>query len=192
METALAIAFLLFIAALVVFVIDLMIPTGGVLIAVTGLLGFGAVVFAFRHSPVSGYWMLIVTLACIPVMMFVLLYVWPHTPFGKRMITKPDSPGEFVWSDAAAVGDPTLLIGATGKTETEFLPHGLVRIAENTYEAVSDSGPIDPGVLVKVTRLDVGRLVVAPVRTRSGEDEPMSSGSGLDRPISELNLDSIE
>jgi len=192
METALAIAFLLFIAALVVFVIDLMIPTGGILIAVTGLLGFGAVVFAFRHSPVSGYWMLIATLACIPVMMFVLLYVWPHTPFGKRMIAKPDSPGEFVWSDAAAVGDPTLLIGATGQTMTEFLPHGLVRIAEKSYEAVSDSGPIDPGVWVKVTRLDVGRLVVIPVRTRSGDEEPMSSGSGLDRPISELNLESME
>ena len=192
METALAIAFLLFIAALVVFVIDLLIPTGGILIAVTGLLGFGAVVFAFRHSPVSGYWMLIATLACIPITIFVLLYVWPHTPIGKRMIAKPDSPGEFVWSDAATVGDPTLLIGVTGQTETEFLPHGLVRIAEKSYEAVSDSGPINPGVWVKVTRLDVGRLVVIPIRTRSTDDEPMSSGSGLDRPISELNLDSIE
>jgi membrane-bound ClpP family serine protease len=192
METALAIAFLLFIAALVVFVIDLLIPTGGILIAVTGLLGFGAVVFAFRHSPVSGYWMLIATLACIPIMIFVLLYVWPHTPIGKRMIAKPDSPGEFVWSDAATVGDPTLLIGVTGQTETEFLPHGLVRIAEKSYEAVSDSGPINPGVWVKVTRVDVGRLVVIPIRTRSTDDEPMSSGSGLDRPISELNLDSIE
>ena len=136
--------------------------------------------------------MLIATLACIPIMIFVLLYVWPHTPIGKRMIAKPDSPGEFVWSDAATVGDPTLLIGVTGQTETEFLPHGLVRIAEKSYEAVSDSGPINPGVWVKVTRLDVGRLVVIPIRTRSTDDEPMSSGSGLDRPISELNLDSIE
>jgi hypothetical protein len=108
------------------------------------------------------------------------------------MIAKPDSPGEFVWSDAAAVGDPTLLIGATGQTMTEFLPHGLVRIAEKSYEAVSDSGPIDPGVWVKVMRLDVGRLVVIPVRTRSGDEQPMSSGSGLDRPISELNLESME
>ena len=48
--TALAIAMIFFIAALVVFAIDLMIPTGGVLIAVTGLLACVAVFFAFGRN----------------------------------------------------------------------------------------------------------------------------------------------
>ena len=74
--TALAIAMILFIAALVVFAIDLMIPTGGVLIAVTGMLGFAAIVFAFRHSPTSGWWMLIATLGAVPLMLLAFLYIW--------------------------------------------------------------------------------------------------------------------
>lgn len=189
--TALAIALFLFVAALVVFAIDLMIPTGGVLIAVTAILGFGAVVFAFRHSPVSGIWMLIATLGLIPLMLFALLVIWPRTPFGKRMITVPEKAGEFMWSDAASE-DPKRWIGEMGVAETEFLPHGNVRIGDRLFEAVSESGPIESGQSVRVTRLDVGRLVVVPVRERSAEAPPMSEGTGLDRPISDWNLDSLE
>ncbi|MEI8214155.1 MAG: NfeD family protein [Planctomycetota bacterium] len=189
--TALAIALFLFVAALVVFAIDLMIPTGGVLIAVTAILGFGAVVFAFRHSPVSGLWMLVATLGLIPIMLFTLLVIWPRTPFGKRMITVPERAGDFNWSDAATA-DLKQVIGATGIADTEFLPHGTVRIGDRLFEAVSESGPIDPGQSVRVTRLDVGRLVVVPLRSRPGDAATMSEGSGLDRPISELDLDSLE
>lgn len=191
MTTALAIALILFVAALVVFAIDLMIPTGGILIAVTGILCFGAVVFAFRHSPTSGVWMLTASLGMIPLMLFLLLYVWPKTPFGKRMIVTPDPVGEFVWADAASV-DPKTLIGAMGIAETEFLPRGSVRIGQQSFEAVSEGGLIEAGQTVRVTRLDVGRLVVLPVKENAKSDRPMSEGGGLDQPISDLGLDSLQ
>jgi len=191
--TALAVALFLFVAALVVFAIDLMIPTGGVLIAVTAMLGFGAVVFAFRHSPMSGMWMLIATLGSIPLMLATLLYIWPRTAFGRKMMTAPDRAGEYGWSDASVgVDDPKRWIGEFGVAETEFLPHGSVRIADRVFEAVSETGPIEIGQRVRVSRLDVGRLVVVVVRDRGAEAPPMSDGTGLDRPISELNLDSLE
>jgi membrane-bound ClpP family serine protease len=190
MTTALALALILFVAALVVFAIDLMIPTGGILVAVTGILCFAAIFFAFRHSQVSGVWMLIATLSLIPIMLFFLLVVWPRTPFGRRMMTSPDPVGEFVWSDASD-SDPKALIGATGVAESEFLPRGSVRIGERSYEAVSDAGWIAAGQTVKVMRLDVGRLVVMPV-IESPKDRPISDGSALDQPISDLGLDSLQ
>ncbi len=190
--TALAIAMVLFIVALVVFAIDLMIPTGGVLVAVTALLGCGAVYFAFRHSPASGRWMLAASLAMIPLMLTALIYVWPKTPFGKKIIAIPERADSFTWSDSANESDPTKLLGSLGISETEFLPHGTVRIGEQTFEAVSGAGPIELGQQVKVTKLDVGRLVVVPWKTRSTSDPPMSEHSSLDRPSQELGLDALD
>lgn len=190
--TFLGIALLFFLAALVVFAIDLMIPTGGVLIAVTGVLGLAAVYFAFRHSPTSGWWMLVASLGMIPVMLLTLLYVWPKTPLGKMLIAKPDRAKDFVWSDASEAQDPKGLIGKLGVAQTEFLPHGTVSIDGMEFEAVSEAGPIEAGTSVRVTKLDVGRLVVIPTRTHTDPNVPMSNDSSLDRPSNELGLDSLQ
>lgn len=190
--TFLGIALLLFIAALIVFAIDLMIPSGGVLIAVTAMLGLAAVYFAFRHSPTSGWWMLIVSLGMIPVMLLTLIYLWPKTPFGKMLIATPDKAKDYAWSDASELNEPKSLIGKTGAAQTEFLPHGTVLIDGREFEAVSEAGPIEPGTNVRVTKLDVGRLVVIPCKAKLDPSKPMSSESSLDRPSQELGLDSLD
>jgi membrane-bound ClpP family serine protease len=187
--TFLAIALLLFLAALVVFTIDLLIPTGGVLVAVTGMLGVASIYFAFRHSPTSGWWMLAASLGMIPLMLIVLVYVWPRTPFGKMLIATPDRAKDFAWSDASELDDPKSLIGKIGNAQTEFLPHGTALIDGREFQAVSEAGPIEKGASVRVTKLDVGRLVVIPQKAKSAADPPMSNESSLDRPSDELGLD---
>jgi len=190
--TLLSIAFLLFVSALVIFAIDLLIPTGGVLIGVTACLAFAAVLVAFRHSTNAGVWMLIVTLGSIPLLMWFFVELWPRTPLGRRMISPPPSPGSFVWSDAAKRADVKSLVGSSGISLGEMLPSGLVQIGTETFEAFSETGPIDAGKSVRVVRLDVGRLVVMIVRDSKPDAGPMSEGTGLDRPISELNLESLD
>jgi len=187
-----AIALLLFLAAMVIFAIDLMIPSGGVLIGVTACLAFAAVVFAFRHSTSSGIWMLIASMGAIPIMMWLFVEVWPRTPLGRQMISKPEPSGTYVWSDAAKSVNAGSLIGAEGTVLNEMIPSGLVQIGEQTFEAFSESGPIDAGKAVRIVRLDVGRLVVAVIREKKPMDAPMSHGTGLDRPISDLDLESID
>lgn len=185
-------AILLFIAALVIFAIDLMIPSGGVLVGVTACFAFAAVLVAFRHSTNTGIWMLIATLGAAPLMMWGFLELWPRTPLGRRMTSPPEPAGEFVWSDAGKSKDVHSLIGAEGFSMGEMIPSGLVEIDGQSYEAFSESGPIDAGKPVRVVRLDVGRLVVVAMRVGKPKDAPMSDGTGLDRPISEFDLDSID
>lgn len=187
-----AIALLLFLVAMVIFAIDLMIPSGGVLIGVTACLAFAAVVFAFRHSTTSGIWMLIASMGAIPIMMWLFVEVWPRTPLGRQMISKPEPSGTYVWSDAAKSVNAGSLIGAEGTVLNEMIPSGLVQIGDQTFEAFSESGPIDAGKAVRIVRLDVGRLVVAVIREKKPTDAPMSHGTGLDRPISDLDLESID
>ncbi len=187
----LGIALGLLILAIVIFAIDLMIPSGGVLVAVTGFLAIGAVVFAFRYSFQAGMAMLVATFALIPILLWVFVVVWPKTPMGKRMIVEPTPAGKFVWSDAAKTGSGEELIGLIGTAACDLLPSGYVKINDQSYEAMSETGPIDNGKPVKVTRLDLGRLVV-----RESKELPkptvMSEGTGLDRPATDLNIESLE
>lgn len=189
--TFLAYALGLFVLALVIFVIDLMIPSGGVLVGVTGLLILGSVYCAFLHSVSTGIWMIIATCLSMPLMFWLFLEIWPRTPMGKRLIVEPTPADEFVWSDAGEAGTATTLLNAIGITLSEMLPSGLVQIGDKTFEAFSESGPIEKGAQVKVMRLDVGRLVVMVYRD-SPSDIPKSLGSGLDRPAADLNIDSLE
>lgn len=188
----LLIAILLFLAAMVIFAIDLMIPSGGLLIGVTGCFAFAAVLVAFRHSNNAGLWMLISTLGAAPLMMWAFLHLWPKTPLGRRMTSPPEPAGKFVWSDAAKSKDSHSLIGSVGIALGEMIPSGLVQIGDQSFEAFSESGPIDAGKKVRVVRLDIGRLVVAIVRESKQTDAPMSDGTGLDRPMSDFDLESID
>ncbi|MCY2984278.1 MAG: hypothetical protein NTY15_11680 [Planctomycetota bacterium] len=187
-----AVAVLLFVAAMVVFAIDLMIPSGGVLVGVTACFAFAAILVAFRDSTAAGVWMLIATMGAAPLMMWGFLEIWPRTPLGRRMTSPPPPAGEFVWADAAKSKDSHALIGAEGISLGEMIPSGLVQIDGQSYEAFSESGPIDAGKAVRVVRLDVGRLVVATIRVSKPKETPLSEGTGLDRPITDFNLDTLD
>jgi len=177
---------------MVIFVIDLMIPSGGVLVGVTACFAFAAVVVAFRHSTNTGIWMLIATMGAAPLMMWMFLELWPKTPLGRRMTSPPDPVGDFTWSDAGKSKNSASLVGSEGVALDEMIPSGLVQIDNESYEAFSESGPIDAGKAVRVVRLDVGRLVVTIIREPQPTDAPKSLGTGLDRPISEFGLDSLD
>lgn len=185
-----AIALGLFVLAIIVFLVDLFIPTGGILIGVTGVLAIGAIVLAFMHSLSTGIWMVIGTFLAIPLMFWAFVELWPKTPVGKRLIVTPEKADTFVWSDAKNA-NPNELIGAVGTVIDELLPSGFVKIHDRKYEAITETGPIEKGVTVKVVGLDLGRLVVVETKDRSGQSSPAQS-FGLDRPANELNIDSLD
>jgi membrane-bound ClpP family serine protease len=186
----LAIALGLFLLGLVLFVVDLMIPTGGILIAVTCMLGLAAIAAAFMHSSTAGISMIIATFLAIPAAMWVFIEYWPKTPLGKRVIVTPELAQDYVWADAKDF-DPKSLVGTSGVVINELLPSGLIEIEGRRFEAFSETGPIESGKSVRVVGLDVGRLIVMEAKSVPAE-KPRSSGSGLDRPANELDIESLE
>ncbi len=181
----------IFVLAIVIFSLDLLLPTGGVLAVVAGFLAVVAIVCGFRYSFNTGLLFILATLIALPVMLLSALEIWPRTPFGKRMIVEPLPAEEFVWSDAAKTSDVRSLIGAIGEAASEMLPSGKVRIGDQSFEAFSEAGPIAKGKPVKVLRLDVGRLVVIEVRDPI-TPTPSATGTGLDRPANELDIESLD
>ena len=187
----LVIALLLFCLAIVLFLLDLMLPTGGALVAIAAVLASIAVYVGFLHHRFTGLSLMLASLVAIPLGLWAFIEIWPRTPFGKAMILTPKPVSDFNWSDSKNIANANDLVGAEGLSVDEMLPSGLVKIDGKNYEAFSESGPIEPNTKVRVIRLDVGRLVVVEARDPTPGSIP-SEESALDRPASELSIDSLD
>ncbi|MEZ6076434.1 MAG: hypothetical protein R3C56_12480 [Pirellulaceae bacterium] len=81
-------ALLLYIAAIALAMVDLFVPSGGMLLVLATLAALAAVLFGFRSGNTVGMGMLTLVVATIPVFVFLAIKIWPHTPLGRRIILK--------------------------------------------------------------------------------------------------------
>jgi membrane-bound ClpP family serine protease len=192
----LLLAIFLLIIALGLLVVDLFIPSGGVLIILTCLAALASVLVAFRISVETGLTFLMIVLGSVPGLLWLFVKVWPNTPIGKRMIGELPERSEVQWASLQQVQDGSSLIGRIGKTASEMIPAGLVDIDGKEFDALSEGQPIPAGATVRVLRLDMGRLVVAEYEVPS-EPPPVDAGLAtatqdeLQRSIEDLGLESL-
>lgn len=157
---------LLGIAALL-FVLEIVIPSGGIIGLVAVAAGLGAVVAFWFESPTWGIVSLAGLLIMVPVCINFALKVFPNTPFGKKLILGEDEEDE---EELARIEQARreeeqkrqALIGAEGTTVTPLRPGGSVKIDGVTIEASSEVGMIDAGVPIKVTKVDAFGVRVRP------------------------------
>ena len=140
-------------------VLELFIPSHGVLtIAALISLGYG-IVRCFFVSELLGFVVTIVTVAAIPVFLIALVKIWPDTWIGKRIaIKKPDTaqPGDSI-PDA---GKLDKLLGQTGQAITDLRPVGAVMFGDERVDCVAQTGQIEEGQKVEVIRVEGVRVVV--------------------------------
>ena len=199
-------ALLLYIAALALALVDLFVPSGGMLLVLATLAALAAVLFGFRSGNTVGMGMLTLVVATIPIFVFLAIKIWPHTPLGKRIILNLPS------SELPAAGgeaDPLQeLVGCVLLAETAFLPTGQLRVGHRRFNAMAESGFIEAGSHVRVLSVHERSLVVRatdePLTVRAAapphesasrelDSEKIEDGASLlDRPAEELGLDSLE
>jgi membrane-bound serine protease (ClpP class) len=79
--------------------------------------------------------------------------------------------------------DPSTLAGQQGVVIERLSPRGVVRISEQEWAAVSDSGDIDIGTEVIIDRMAGGILYVSPVETAEASSTSTDpSGTRMQRP----------
>ncbi len=210
-------ALLLYLAAVALAIVDVFVPSAGMLLAMTVLAALGAVLFGFRSSYWMGMAMLTMVIASVPVFVFVAIRVWPHTPLGRLIILKqPDA--EPADATSLEVNQLQELVGHVLLAEMAFLPGGQVRVGYRRFNALAESGFIEAGSRVRVLAVRERNLIVRATDdpltdaaaifgsdrsaghstlTHRGPERAQvdSSGSGgnlLDRPAEELGLDSLE
>lgn len=189
-------AFLVLLLGLALIVLEMFIPSSGLLtfLAVTSLVASIAIVFVYQGLAWGAIY-----LACVcvmlPVLAVLLVRWWPKTPIGRRMLNLPAGNDDDEATGAAKTGNRmTQLVGQCGHAKTKMLPSGAIEVAGRTYDAVSEGVAIDLGQPVEVIEVSANRIVVRPARDfpaaapgpKTADDQPLDTvvPDPFDDPIS--------
>jgi len=145
---------------LVMLVLEVFVPSGGVLGFLSVVAIVAGVTEAFLQGGVSfGIGTLAVAVTAVPAILAIAFQVFPSTPLGRRVIPPPPGPDDVV-PDAAHRAMLRTLVGRTGRATVDLLPWGGVSIDGVVHESVSDGGPIAAGRRVDVVAVQAAALVV--------------------------------
>lgn len=199
---------LLWITALVVvglalIVLEVFVPSGGVLGLLSVLaLGAGVVTTFVEQGAAAGMLVLAGTFVAVPAVLVAAFRWFPATPLGRRVLPPPPVADD-VLPDVAERRRLRDLVGRRGRTEGDLLPWGRVAVDGHLFEAVSDGGPLAADTPVEVSGVQGRSLVVrqapgveaAPRPRLAGEpattgdppatDSPAADPPATDRPAAE-------
>ncbi len=177
---------LLGLGALVI-VVEMFIPSAGVLAVLATVLVVSGIVMAFLHSLTTGAIVLMVTVMAIPVLLMLLVKIWPSTPIGRRILLGAPKAGD-VLPDSDDIRSLRELVGQRGVAATPMLPSGMVRINGRSYDAVCEGFAVDQGQNIKVIAVRFNRVYVQPYDP-SEDLETDFSNDLLEKPVEEFGLD---
>ncbi len=165
----------LMLIALGILVLELFIPSGGLLGILAGTALLAAVIAAFVYGGTTAGWIFLIAAAVVvPIMIYAMIKVWPHTPFGRRVFLQPPH-AEDVLPDQ--IRRLQRWVGRDGMAVSPMLPSGAVEIEGVIVDAVSEGMPIDKGTPVRVVAAKANHLIVRP-RELSDERPSAASGAG--------------
>ena len=160
-------ALVCFAAAMVLFLVELFVPSGGLIGLAAGVAGITGIVLLFQVNTLLGLMGAIVCLAALPVLVGFGLKVAPQTPI-IRMLTlksepRPDADARTLERGDARDAAATSLVGHEGTVVTDLRPVGTCLIDGRRRECLSDTGIIRAGTAIRVVVDDGMQLKVRPV-----------------------------
>lgn len=181
--------FLLFLG-LGLIVLEVFIPSGGILGTLAGLSLVVAVVLAFMCDVWIGIGVLAAVIVIGPTCLGAALHFWPQTPMGKKILLNVPT-AEEVLPDDPQRKRLKALVGCVGQAKSKMLPSGAVVVEGHTVDAVSEGTAIEPGQLVRVVEVRGNRVLVRPLEAEDAaavKPEEYAEDD-LARPIDSLGLD---
>ena len=158
-----------------VILLEMFIPSGGILGLFAALSIVSGVVVAFMAGLKYGTIALVAVAVIVPVVVTLMLKWWPETAFGK-MILIPDQ-------DRDQEPNPLAhLVGQHGLVRKQMMPNGQIMVDDRTFDAVSQGTLIEEGTSIVVVTADGNRILVRPVL--EGEEEVARETSVQDDDIS--------
>ena len=173
---------LLWVAALLllglgVMVLEVFVPSGGILGFVSIAALVAAVATAFLEQGVTaGMASLAVVVLAVPAVLAVAFRWFPETPLGRRVLP-PAPEAADVLPDLDRRRHVRELVGHAGRTVTDLLPWGRVELAGEAFDAMSEGGPIETGTAVEAVGVQGTALVVRPVESRVEAAKDVASES---------------
>lgn len=148
---------LYFSGGLLLVLVEVFVPSGGVLGLVAALSIVWALVLAFMQSFTAGFALLTATAILVPLLVTYGMRVFPKTPMGRKLTA-----GGFSFEDGRAVDRRDADLGdRTGVVESDLRPAGIARIDGRRVDVVSRGEPIEAGARIVVVEVSGNRVIVA-------------------------------
>jgi membrane-bound ClpP family serine protease len=154
--------------AFVLLIVDIFVPTFGVLSLLSVALSLGGVICLFQVDALWGFIGLGIVLIGGPAVFFFGLQIMPSTPLGRKLILGADDPQNEDGGGVRKAIDETerhllSLIGTEAVVLSDLRPIGTVAVADRRYDALSETTLVRAGDKVRITSVDAGTLKVRPV-----------------------------
>lgn len=183
----LAWSILLMLVGCVVLVLEVFIPSGGILAILSAAAFVGAILLAFQRGPITGFAFVSTTVIVVPALLVLAFKVWPKTRIGKAFL------GELPTEADVLPDDPRrALLGRVGVTRSKMLPSGAVEIDGQMIDAITHGQAIEPGQYVVVIEVRANRVVVRPARPNERPGRSATAEDMLSRPIEELGIEPLD
>jgi membrane-bound serine protease (ClpP class) len=172
--------------------LEIFVPSGGLLGVLATISVLVSIAMAFYHQgPRVGLGFALVAVIAVPATLGLAFKLLPQTPVGKQLLLQTPTEAE-VLPDDEWRRQLRSLVGQVGKAKSLMLPSGAVEVAGMTVDALSEGLAIDPGTPVRVVSVHGPRVVVRPV----GADEPTEPAAArpddiLSQSIDQLGLDPL-
>ncbi len=147
-------AILCLLAAVVLFLIELLVPSAGILGMLASLCLVASIVMFFGVNWTLGLVMSIVSLAALPFLFALAIRVWPSTPLARLLtLGNPNQSAETLDEDptagAVSPNQADELIGAQGVALNDLHPVGSCRFGQRKYDCIAEGSFIEKGAPVR-------------------------------------------
>ncbi len=179
-------AILLLVLGVVLIILELFVPSGGVISVLAGVCLVGSIGIGFSISVFTGLAMVLACMVLVPASVLVGFKIWPYTPMGKGILN------QYAQENEMRPLDPRKeLQGRVGRTKSKMMPSGAVILDGKTYNAVTVGMPLEEGVLIQVFEVTGNSIVVRPYH---GPIDPEVAGEQqvLEQSLDSLGLDAID
>ncbi len=161
MMSELIVPLILLLGGILFFILELFLPSGGILGLLSAGMIVGSVWQAFEASEQLGLFFLLATLVIVPIALVLGLTIMPKTPLVRRMIL-----GNVPEQTPATTGKPGVdalelenLVGQTGKALSDLRPSGVALLEGRRLSVVSREF-ISSGSEIIVSRIEGNNIIV--------------------------------
>jgi membrane-bound serine protease (ClpP class) len=152
----------LIVLAVVLFVLEAVVPSMGVLGALAVVSMVAGIVCVYRVDTASGLAVTVLVMILAPLAFIGFLRAWPHLPVARWLMLRVETPTAEAEPEDAADGAPQA-VGALGQAVTQMRPTGTCRFGERRVQCVSVGGMVEAGAAVKVVSVNGMEIKVKPV-----------------------------
>jgi len=149
----------------VLLLVELFLPTGGLLGTSALIAGLAGLVCLFRYDTAWGFSGLLATVILLPAFAGFAFRIWPSTPMGRRIIGAPTEEAleESQLQELKEKERLAALVGREGMVITTLRPVGVVEIDGVRHDALAETMFVQSGSRVKVVYADGSQIKVREV-----------------------------